>query len=151
MELLFYIQTIDSMVAEFQVEGKSISIRHSSFYGDKFQELINEFFLIYNSRNGGEEISYPYSFDLTWYDDAVNYTWSVSASSVSSGIGMEIFKRSPEGENYRVSIVKRTFDFAYLFESIYFSLKRMLADFGFSGYKENWEVGNFPIYEYIKL
>ncbi|GAA4171952.1 hypothetical protein GCM10022218_12830 [Sphingobacterium ginsenosidimutans] len=27
----------------------------------------------------------------------------------------------------------------------------MLADFGFVGYKKRWEVGNFPIAEYITL
>lgn len=38
-----------------------------------------------------------------------------------------------------------------LFDAIYQSLEKMLAEFGFVSYKKKWEAGNFPIYEYITL
>ncbi|WP_343675074.1 hypothetical protein [Chitinophaga sp.] len=132
------------MTAEFQQGGKIIKAHHSSPHGDKFQELLNEFFIIYNAGKTGA----PYAFELKWNDDRADYLWSVSKDT---DIEVEITELSPTGESYKEQLIKHTFSFEELFNTIYISLSEMLKAFGFIGYKTNWEAGNFPIYEYLIL
>lgn len=151
MKLEFNIGNIGSFVASFESDQHKVKIRHSAYYGDKFQELLNELFLIYNSKQNGEESFFPYTSEVFWYDDCVNYSWQISAASSSSEIRIEIYKISPVDNTYKINLLKHNFRFNDLFDAIYASLEKILKDFGFIGYKINWEAGNFPIYEYLKL
>lgn len=151
MNLQFSIQTFGYIIAELELKEKKIKIGHSSSYGDKFQELLNELFLIYNSSKHGDESFFPYIFDVKWYDDRVNYSWSVSAATLNSEIEVEIFELSPVEKTHKIQLLKHNFAFEDLFTAVYTSLEKMLKEFGFIGYKSNWVVGNFPMYEYLKL
>lgn len=150
MDLQFIIQTLGYITAEFQIEGEKIKIGHSSAYGDKFQELLNGLFLIYNSSEEEDRDFFPYSFEVIWYDDRVNYSWLVTART-NTEIEIKVFELSPSNPSYRVELLKQSITFNALFNTIYLSLEKMLKAFGFIGYKINWDAGNFPLYEYLRL
>lgn len=63
----------------------------------------------------------------------------------------KIEQLTPSNLDYHEELIHENIEARKLFDSIYQSLEKMLADFGFVGYKKKWEVGNFPIFEYIAL
>jgi hypothetical protein len=71
--------------------------------------------------------------------------------SLDSKIEIKIIELSPTDSTYQIELIKQVVDFNYLFEAIYDSLDNMLKEFGLIGFKMKWEIGNFPICEYLKL
>lgn len=149
MNIRFIIQTIGYLVAEIEINDAKIKIGHSSTYGDKFQELLNGFYFIYKTKKDGDVDFFPYSFDVMWYDDRVNYSWIIKTDGLS--LNIKIFELSPSDTNYKKELLNETVGFQKLFNDIYYSLDVMLREFGLIGYKTNWDVGNFPILEYLML
>lgn len=151
MNIKFKLETVGYMVAEFSATDKIIKIGHSSSYGDKFQELLNKFFFIYEIISTKEENHFPFAFELLWEDDFVNYEWNVNIDSAQSAIRVKIFELSPTNRDHKVELVNGESQIEDFFNNIYLSLNELLSGFGFIGYKKNWETGNFPIFEYIVL
>jgi hypothetical protein len=151
MEVKFKIVTLGYIVAEISSETKRFKIGHSSHYGDKFQELLNKFFFIYEIIKEKDIAYFPYSTTVLWEDDCVHYNWTIRMTSVDSHINIKIEQLSPSNESYKEMLIHEDIETRNLFKAIYHSLEEMLADFGFVGYKKKWEVGNFPISEYITL
>ncbi len=146
----FTITTIDYIVAELDNGQEKIRVGHSATYGDKFQELLNEAFLIYNASKSREERFFPYAFNARWMDDMVNYDWKIAITAPFADVKLEVVELSPSGENYNKILFKKELKFEEFFNAIYASLDNMLNTFGFIGYKHNW-AGNFPVYEYLLL
>jgi hypothetical protein len=151
MKIQFIIQTLGYLVAEFEIEDRKIKIGHSSTYGDKFQELLNELFFIYKITKEEDIDFFPYTCEVMWYDDRVNYLWVVTSKELNSEIGIEVFELSPSDTSYKVELVNKNIKHDDLFDAIFFSLDEILQRFGFIGYKTNWDIGNFPIFEYLML
>ncbi|MEN5377907.1 hypothetical protein [Sphingobacterium kitahiroshimense] len=151
MEVKFKIETLGYIVAEFLSDTKRLKIGHSSNYGDKFQELLNKFFFIYEIVKENDSIYFPYSTDVLWQDDFVNYKWNISMHSLDSCINIKINELSPSNSEYKEELLNTNIKTEELFDYIYLSLEEALTDFGLVGYKKKWEIGNFPIYEYIIL
>ena len=151
MKVKFKIVTLGYIVAEISSETKRFKIAHSSDYGDKFQELLNKFFFIYEIIKEKDIGYFPYSTTVLWEDDCVNYNWTISMNSVDSHINIKIEQLSSSNLGYKKMLIHEDIETRKLFDAIYQSLEKMLADFGFVGYKKKWEVGNFPIAEYITL
>lgn len=151
MEVKFKIVTLGYIVAEISSEPKRFKIGHSSDYGDKFQELLNKFFFIYEIVKEKDIAYFPYSTTVLWEDDCVHYNWTIRMNSVNSHINIKIDQLSPSNLGYKEMLIHEDIETRKLFDTIYQSLEEMLADFGFVGYKKKWEVGNFPIAEYITL
>lgn len=151
MEVKFKIVTLGYIVAEISSETKGFKIGHSSDYGDKFQELLNKFFFIYEIIKEKNTAYFPYYTSVLWEDDRVNYSWTISMNSIDSHINIKIDQLSPSNLGYTEMLIREDIETRKLFDAIYHSLEEMLADFGFVGYKKKWEVGNFPIAEYITL
>lgn len=151
MEIKFKLETLGYMTAEFLFNNKSFKIGHSSDYGDRFQELLNKIFIIYEIIKCREDTYLPYNAKILWEDDFVNYEWSISIDSLESDMKIEIYELSSSNTEYKVELINERIKVENLFKDIYLSLNHLFVDFGFVGYKKNWEVGNFPIYEYIIL
>jgi len=151
MEVKFKIMALGYIVAEISSETKRFKIGHSSDYGDKFQELLNKFFFIYEIVKEKDIAYFPYSTTVLWEDDCVHYNWTISMNSVNSHINIKIDQLSPSNLGCKEMLIHEDIETRNLFNAIYHSLEEMLADFGFVGYKKKWEVGNFPISEYITL
>ncbi|GAA3930306.1 hypothetical protein GO495_07420 [Chitinophaga oryziterrae] len=151
MKIQFNIQTVGYIVAELETEDEKIKIGHSYAYGDKFQELLNGLFFVYSCRREANGDIFPYSFEIMWYDDRVNYSWIITADSLQSELEIRIIELSPTSSIYSRELWKKNLSFDNLFNEIYSSLDRLLLEFGFIGYKNNWEVGNFPLGEYLML
>lgn len=152
MNIRFKIDTISYITAEFESKDKKIKIGHSGLFEDKFQGLLNIFYLIYSTIKGEEQsASLPYSSNIVWDDDFVIYEWVISLSSVNSPINIKIFETYTEKPMSKRVIVDEDFLHKKLFEDIYVSLHQMYLNFGIVGYKYNWDVGNFPIAEYLLL
>jgi hypothetical protein len=149
MNIRFVLQTLGYLVAEIETNGTNIKIGHSSTYGDKFQELLNGFYFIYKTKKDGEFAFFPYSFEVKWYDDRLNYTWIIQTDGVI--LTIKIFELSNSDSNYKKELLNETVRLQKLFNDIYYSLDLMLREFGLIGYKTNWDVGNFPIFEYLML
>lgn len=64
---------------------------------------------------------------------------------------ININELSPSNSEYKEELLNANIKTEELFDYIYLSLEEALTDFGLVGYKKKWEVGNFPIYEYIIL
>lgn len=151
MKIEFVIKTACYLVARIEVKGKVIDVGHSFMYGDKFQHLLNGFFLLYNFRKEKEFNFFPFSYECIWHDDRVNYRWAINADNLQSDILIEVFELSPTNPDYKIELVKEYIQFNELFNNIYYSLARMLDDFGLVGYKKTMDTGNFPVYEYLTL
>lgn len=151
MEVRFKIETLGYIVAEFLLEEEKIKIGHSSDYGDKFQELLNKFFYIYELLRDQDTKYFPYETEVLWEDDFINYQWNVGIHSADSPIKISVNEIAPFNPEHKIELVNHNIQKDKLFDSIFLSLDQTLAEFGFLGYKKNWEVGNFPIYEYIVL
>lgn len=151
MEVKFKIVTLGYIVAEISSDTKRFKIGHSSAYGDKFQELLNKFFFIYETIKEKDTVYFPYSTNVLWEDDCVNYNWTISMNSVDSHINIKIEQLLPSNVVYKEVIIHEDIEAEKLFDAIYWSLEETLSEFGFVGYKKKWEVGNFPIFEYITL
>jgi hypothetical protein len=151
MKIQFEIQTLGYIVAKLETEDEKIKIGHSSAYGDKFQELLNGLFFIYSCRKEASNNLFPYSFEIIWYDDFANYSWNMKVASLQSELEIKIIELSPSNPSYRRKLLSQKISFDNLFDEIYSSLDRILQEFGFIGYKNNWEVGNFPLGEYLML
>lgn len=96
-------------------------------------------------------MSSTYSTTVLWEDDCVNCNWTISMNSVHSHINIKIDQLSPSNLGYKEKLIHEDIETRKLFNAIYHSLEEMLANFGLVGYKKKWEVGNFPISEYITL
>ncbi|MBB1646718.1 hypothetical protein [Sphingobacterium sp. UME9] len=151
MEIKFKIETLGYLVSEISSNTKRFKIGHSSAYGDIFQELLNKFFFIYEIVREKDTKYFPHSTNVLWEDDFVNYNWTISMDSIDSCINIKIEQMSPSNVSYKEVLIQEDIETEKLFDAIYQSLEKMLAEFGFVGYKKRWEVGNFPIYEYITL
>lgn len=151
MQVKFRIETLGYIVAEFLSDTKRLKIGHSSNYGDKFQELLNKFFFIYEIVKENNSIYFPYSTDVLWQDDFINYKWNISMNSLDSCINIKIDELSPSNSEYKEELLNANIKKEALFDDIYLSLDEALMDFGLVGYKKKWKIGNFPMYEYIIL
>lgn len=151
MEVKFRIETLGYITAELLFINKRVKIGHSSSYGDKFQELLNNFFFIYDIVKNNKIDYFPYSVDTLWQDDFINYLWEISINSPESLIEIKVYKLSTSSLEYKEELINEIIKMENLFNGIYLSLEEAFIDFGFVGYKKNWEVGNFPMYEYITL
>lgn len=151
MEIKFKIETLGYLVSEISSNTKRFKIGHSSAYGDRFQELLNKLFFIYEIVKEKNTTYFPYSTNVLWEDDRVNYYWTICIDSIDSCINIKIEQLSPSNESYKEVLFQEDIETEKLFDAIYQSLEKMLAEFGFVGYKKKWEAGNFPIYEYITL
>lgn len=151
MKIEFVIKTASYLVARFEVNEKVTEVGHSFMYGDKFQHLLNGFFLLYNFRKENENNFFPFSYECIWHDDRVNYRWAIKADDLKSDILIEIFELSPSNPDYKIELVKAYIQFDELSKNLYRSLALMLDDFGLIGYKKAMDTGNFPIYEYLTL
>lgn len=151
MEIKFKIETLGYIIAEFFFRNKRLKIGHSSSYGDKSQELLNNFFFIYEIVKNNNKHYFPYSFETLWEDDFINYLWKISIDSPESFLEIKVYELYPSNLEHKVELINEKIKIENLFNSIYLSLEEAFVDFGFVGYKKNWEVGNFPIYEYITL
>jgi hypothetical protein len=151
MEIKFKIATLGYVVAEISSATKRPRIGHSAAYGDKFQELLSKFFFISEIVKEKQEMFFPYSTHVLWEDDFVNYNWTLSIDSIDSHINIKIDQLSPSNLTFKETLIHENVEMGKLFDAIYFSLDEMLKDFGLVGYKKNWEIGNFPIAEYITL
>ncbi len=105
MEVKFKIETLGYIVAEFLSDTKRLKIGHSSNYGDKFQELLNKFFFIYEIVKENDSIYFPYSTDVLWQDDFVNYKWNISMHSLGSCINIKIYELSPSNSEYKEELL----------------------------------------------
>lgn len=151
MKVKFGIETLGYIIAEFFDGDRKAKIFHSSDYGDGFQELLNKLFWIYDIVVNDKQEYYPCSFETQWRDDFVIFSWSVGMESKSSNIFIKINELSPANDAYRIELINTEISFKDLFEHIYLSLDDIFNRFGFVGYKKNWEIGNFPSFEYIIL
>ncbi|NLR79648.1 hypothetical protein [Chitinophaga eiseniae] len=151
MNIQFVIQTVGYMVAIFSLDGKNIKIGHSSAYGDNFQELLNELFQLYKANKEMDAAIFPFEFEVKWYDDRVNYSWRITSTGLGNDIVIRILELSPVDPGYQRELILQAIEFGSLFNNIYDSLDYMLKRFGLIGYKNSWEVGNFPISEYLLL
>lgn len=151
MNIKFKLETLGYIAAEFLIDNNNIKINHSSDYGDKFQELLNEFFIIYDVLKYRNNSYFPYSSEIIWCDDFINYKWELNLESMNSSIKIRVIKFSHENKSQKLLLLEETIEINSLFNQIYISLNDLLLNFGFIGYKANWEVGNFPLYEYITL
>ncbi|PUV26335.1 hypothetical protein [Sphingobacterium athyrii] len=151
MEIKFKIETLGHIVSEISSDTKRFKIGHSSDYGDKFQELLNKLFFIYEIVKEKDTTYFPHSTNVLWEDDRVNYSWTIRIDSIDSCINIKIEELSPSNVLYKAVLIQEDIETEELFDAIYQSLEKMLAEFGFVGYKKRWEAGNFPIYEYITL
>lgn len=154
MNISFDISTKGYIVSDFFVHSKKIRIGHSSSYGDKFQELLSNFFYIYQIIKDKDGLYPPdYSFELLWNDDCVTYNWVVSVRTSESIIIISIFELSDEysGSKPIRELLNERIEAESLFCDLFLSLDRLFKEFGLIGYKKNWDVGNFPIGEYLTL
>ena len=72
MEVKFRIVTLGYIVAVISSETKRFKIGHSSDYGDKFQELLNKFFFIYEIITEKDVAYFPYSTTVLREDEGGN-------------------------------------------------------------------------------
>jgi len=149
MNLKFEIATISYITAEFRSDNNNIKIGVSGLYEDKFQDLLNIFYLIYCNQKEKSLFSFPYKAEVLWKDDFVYYQWVISKESIISGIHIKIVELYPKNSEYKKVLIDKEFDIKTLFDNIFKSLHTMYIEFGFLGYKYNWDVGNFPIGEYL--
>jgi hypothetical protein len=145
------IETQGYVVARFFEANNVVKIGHSSTYGDKLQELLTKVFFL--RRISGERLNdfFPYSFDVLWEDDRVNYLWTFRMNHAESEVNLIVYELSPSDSTYRRIIVNSNLHTDELLKNVYHSLRNIFSEFGFCGYKVNWEVGNFPCYELIVL
>ncbi|MDR2004118.1 MAG: hypothetical protein LBQ74_13885 [Prevotella sp.] len=151
MNISFKIETISYIVAEFKSNKINIKIGHSGLYEDKFQELLNVFYNIYIALKGETSIYFPFVSEIVWKDDFVHYKWTVSMDSLESNINIKITELYPANPEYHKILLDENFSKKQLYDDIYISLHQLYNDFGFIGYKHNWDIGNFPIGEYLLL
>lgn len=151
MKIKFQLETLGSISAQFQIDNEILKAFHSADYGDKFQTLLNKFFSIYGISIEGLHPDFPYYFELLWEDDFINYLWKVKIDALDSLINIRIDELAPENPSYRKEILNQNMSKEEVFNSILTSLEDMIDTFGFIGYKRVWEVGNFPIFEYLIL
>ena len=124
---------------------ETIKIGVSSDYGDTFQELLTRLF---NNRNYMDND--PYSFEIIWNDDMCQYHWLITVMKPKN-YEIKILVKSTGNPNYSEELVDVKIKEEDLFADIYRSLLALYKKFGFVGYKEVWEVGNFPVYEFLIL
>lgn len=151
MKIIFKIETISYIVAEIKTDRTNFVIGHSGLYEDKFQELLNEFYLIYKTLKGEPFICFPRTSEILWKDDFVNYKWIISIDSPESSVNIQIVESYPSNIDYKKILINEDIFQEDLFNDIYSSLHQMFLDYGFIGYKINWDVGNFPIGEYLSF
>lgn len=153
MKLKFEIETISYISCDFILPNgqDKIHICHSGLYEDKFQELISQFYIIYNLSKKNDLLGFPRSFEMVWKDDFVYYKWIVNIESPNSHFKIKIIEQYPTNPNYKKILLDNEISFDNLYDSVYFSLHQMIINFGFIGYKYNWDIGNFPIGEYLLL
>jgi len=87
---------------------------------------------------------------LIWTDDFANFKWHLTYND-SQSIYIEISKSYIEIPEASESVIKFNISVKEFSEQLYLSLKKMLSIYGLVGFKTAWEVGNFPVAEYIKL
>ncbi|SEW42259.1 hypothetical protein [Chitinophaga arvensicola] len=151
MHVQFNLQTLGYIVAEFETKAGKIKIGHSSTYGDQFQELLNKIFHIYQLERRSETDFFPCSFEVMWYDDRVNYEWRIECDHAACKLQVKVFELSTSDKKYRRELVNEIISLDSLLGDILLSLENLWHRFGFIGYKTNWEVGNFPMYELLTL
>lgn len=151
MDILFKINTISYIIAEFKSDQNNIEIGHSGLYEDKFQELLNEFYLIYKTLKGKPLINFPHTAEILWKDDFIHYKWVISINSSQSEINIKIIELYTSNPKHYNILINENFSKEKLYDNIYSSLHQMYINHGIIGYKYNWDVGNFPIAEYLLL
>lgn len=108
-------------------------------------------FFIYEIVKYDEKPYFPHSVEILWKDDCVDYLWKICTPAVEFPTKIYIYELSPSDADYKVELIQEEIKIEDFLSDIYLSLEEMFAQFGFVGYKKNWGVGNFPIYEYITL
>lgn len=153
MRLNFELETLGYLNCKIQDNyGNEIKIFHSSDYHDKFQELINDFFIIKKYVLNDNTYSYPYKSEIEWRDTFIAYKWKIYLEEYGKPIRIEIVETSTtNSSNHLMSLISEYMDIDDILNDIFISLDNMLKKFGLLGYKKNWEIGNFPIAEYIIL
>lgn len=151
MKIKFEVETLGYITATFFSEDKKVKVFHSSDYGDGFQELLNQLFFIYDIVINNEQQYYPYAFEMQWRDHFVAFSWNVSMSTRNANLVIKMDELSPANDSHKVELLNIEISFADLFDDIYLSLEDIFNKFGFVGYKKKWEVGNFPVFEYVTL
>lgn len=151
LTLSFNIETLGSISAEIISKDLNFKVFHSSEYGDGFQELLNDFFYVFKIIEEKDEEKFPFSSKIIWNDDFVNYEWDLYIENHTSDIKILIFEFYPFNQSGKNTLIETFFSSENLKEFIFLSLEKILNDFGFIGYKLNWEIGNFPIYEFLTL
>lgn len=149
MEMKFDLIVAGYIRATFKDRNERIEIGHSDGYGDQFQELLNEFMLIYYYWKESSEWFTPFDRCVIWHDDMINYSWNIKLDNLDSEIMIEIAEFSPAAD-YKKDLLKWNVSLELLYGYILESLHEMFQKFGFLGYKSNW-CGNFPVAEYLKL
>jgi hypothetical protein len=129
-----YRKTKEESVEVIFAKGFWMSI--ISITNGQFQELLNGFYFIYETKKDGDVDFFPYSFDVMWYDDRVNYSWIIKTDG--SNLTINIFELSTSDSNYKKELLNETIGLQKLFNDIYYSLDTMLREFGLIGYKTNW-------------
>lgn len=151
MKIQFKLETLGSISAEFHVNNDVHKVFHSSDFGDRFQDLLNKLFFIYDAVCDMMSHYFPLSVESVWQDDFIHYNWLVSMESINSDIKIQVVETYPNNPGCNKELFCDHIDFKTFFDFLYTSLDEMLQEFGFIGYKKNWEVGNFPIAEYLTL
>ncbi|GAB6119053.1 hypothetical protein [Dysgonomonas termitidis] len=151
MKIRFEIVTQLYIKAFLKSDSNQIEIAHSGVLNDGFQNLLTSLFHIYHFVNEKQESFFPYNSCIKWEDDFIEYLWSISMSSIDSSIQFKIIKTSTGNPNYKETLWDNMVVFNDLFDNIFLSLDNIYKDFGLIGYKRIWEVGNFPVCEYLLL
>lgn len=152
MNIHFFLDTLGWMTLLVNDGNKDRArISHSSDYGDKFQELINHVMFLREILASGESAYLPYESSTDWCDDIINYNISFILEDFTSPIKFKVVETPIQNPNQSKLIVDCLVNSTDLFSQLYNSLQDMISDFGLIGYKKNWEVGNFPIADYLIL
>lgn len=132
-------------------DGKIIRVSHASDYGDKFQELINNVLTIYDHFNDQDILAYPFTVETNWCDDSMIYIWRFDLLNIEGSIYFEMNQAPLNKSSDKTLLMKAEIDIYTVMSDFYLSLDKLFKEFGFVGYKKNWEVGNFPTGDYLKL
>lgn len=152
MKLKFTLETlgwISCLISDRN--GQHVKFYHSSDFGDKFQVLLNNLMFMREILINNEAGFFPFKFSTIWSDEISNFELKFSTANTESFIEIRIVETPIQNPNESKRIFIGVATKEELFRSVLDSLDVMLTEFGFVGYKKIWEVGNFPIAEYIEL
>ena len=97
------------------------------------------------------KILFPYSSSTVWCDEVRNFRIQWSMENFGSLVNVTIHEDAVYNSGNPQMLFDGEIELKGLLKHILISLHDLLRDFGLCGYKKVWEVGNFPIADYLEL